>query len=230
MKLAHLTVGIIICGFFAIAGSYDWPDHKLYYIFKPATTILILFVALTAPASNYKILIVIGILFSLFGDIFLMLPSDQFLIGLVCFLITHSCYIFAFLFDSRFGRPLWPYLLLASIAITIFELLSGGIDAAMKLPVAIYAAALSFMTAQAIARRLQQKNEGSRLAAIGATLFLISDTTLAYDRFVTGFVAAHAIILSTYYAAQYLIALSAVKKFVGVSTSIERTSADSATI
>jgi uncharacterized membrane protein YhhN len=153
-------------------------------------------------------MIVIGMLFSLMGDIFLMLPSDQFLIGLICFLITHICYIVAFLFDSRAGRPLWPYVLLAAIAIVIFELLSGGIDPAMKLPVAIYAAALSFMTAQALARNLQQKNLGSRLAACGAILFLISDTTLAYDRFVTGFFAAHAIILSTYYAAQYLIALS----------------------
>ncbi|MCI0618514.1 lysoplasmalogenase, partial [bacterium] len=191
-----------------IAGSYGWPDQRLYYIFKPATTILILFVALTTPASKYKIPIVIGMLFSLMGDIFLMLPSDQFLVGLICFLITHICYIVAFLFDSRFGRPLWPYVLLAAIAIVIFELLSGGIDPAMKLPVAIYAAALSFMTAQAIARNSQGRNRGTMLAAIGAVLFLISDTTLAYDRFVTGFFVAHAIILSTYYCAQYLIALS----------------------
>ncbi|MCI0447492.1 lysoplasmalogenase [bacterium] len=208
MKFKYVTVAIIVCGLLAIAGSYGWPDQRLYYIFKPATTILILFVALTTPASKYKIPIVIGMLFSLMGDIFLMLPSDQFLVGLICFLITHICYIVAFLFDSRFGRPLWPYVLLAAIAIVIFELLSGGIDPAMKLPVAIYAAALSFMTAQAIARNSQGRNRGTMLAAIGAVLFLISDTTLAYDRFVTGFFVAHAIILSTYYCAQYLIALS----------------------
>ena len=212
MKFKYLTAAIIFCGLLAIAGSYGWPDQKLYYLFKPATTILILFVALTAPVSKYKTLIVIGILFSLAGDIFLMLPSDQFLIGLICFLITHICYIVAFLLDSRFGRPLWPYVLLALIAIAIFELLSGGIDAKMKLPVAIYAAALSLMTAQALARRLQLKTKSSELAAIGAILFLISDITLACDRFVTGLIAAHAIILSTYYAAQLLIALSALSE------------------
>lgn len=212
MKFKYLTAAIIFSGLLAIAGSYGWPDQKLHYIFKPATTILILFVALTAPASKYKILIVIGILFSLAGDIFLMLPSDQFLIGLICFLITHICYIVAFLLASRFGRPSWPYVLLALIAIAIFELVSRGIDAKMKLPVAIYAAALSLMTAQALARRLQLKTKSSELAAIGAFLFLISDTTLAYDRFVTGLIAAHAIILSTYYAAQLLIALSALSE------------------
>jgi uncharacterized membrane protein YhhN len=209
MKFKFVTFAIVICGLLAIAGSYGWCDQKLYYLFKPATTILILLIVLTAPSSKYKILIAIGMLFSLMGDILLMLPSDQFLLGLICFLITHICYIVAFLLDSRCGRPLWPYLLLAVIAIAIFELLSGGINRSMKLPVAIYAAALSLMTAQAVARNLQQKTRASLSAAIGATLFLISDTTLAYDRFVTGFVIAHAIVLSTYYAAQYLIALSA---------------------
>lgn len=209
MKSLGASILLLLCALLTVSAPYLWTGHSIiYYIFKPATTILILFIALTAPASNYKILITIGILFSLMGDIFLMLPSDQFLIGLVCFLITHICFIVAFLFDSRFGRPLWPYVLLGAIAIAIFELLSGGIDTAMKLPVAIYAAALSFMTAQAIARSLQQKSKASQLATIGAILFLISDTTLAYDRFVTGFAAAHALILSTYYAAQYLIALS----------------------
>jgi uncharacterized membrane protein YhhN len=213
MKFKYVTAAIIFCALLAIAGSYGWPDQKLYYLFKPSTTILILFVALSAPASHYKILIVIGILFSLIGDIFLMLPSDQFLIGLICFLITHLCYIVAFLLDSKFGRPIWPYVLLAAIAIGFFELLSGGINTAMKFPVAIYAAALSLMTAQALARYLQQKNKGVLLAAIGAVLFMISDTTLAYDRFVVGIAAAHAIILATYYAAQYLIALSAKCRF-----------------
>ena len=208
MKFKFVTVAIIFCGLLAIAASYGWPDPKLYYFFKPLTTILILFVVLTAPPGKYKILIVVGILFSLMGDVLLMLPSDQFLLGLICFLITHICYIVAFLSDSKFGRPIWPYLLLAVITIAIFELLSGGISAAMKFPVAVYAAALSLMTAQALARNLQLKNRGSMLAAIGAILFLISDTTLAYDRFIIGFTAAHAIILFTYYAAQYFIAVS----------------------
>jgi uncharacterized membrane protein YhhN len=207
MKFKYVTVAIIFCALLAIAGSYNRPNQNFYYIFKPATTILILFIVLTASVSNYKIIITVGMLFSLMGDIFLMLPSDQFLPGLICFLITHICYIVAFLFDSKIGRPLWPYLLLTVIAIGIFELLSNGIPPSMKFPVAIYAAALSFMTAQAIARFLQRGYKAMMLAAIGAVLFMISDT-LAYDRFVTGFAVAHAIILSAYYAAQYLIALS----------------------
>src|SRR5262245_57831070 len=128
MKFKFVTFAIIFGVLLAIAGSFGCPDQIFYYIFKPTTTILILFVALSAPSSKCKILIVIGIVFSLAGDILLMLPSDQFLIGLICFLITHIFYIVAFLSDSKFGRPIWPYVLLAVIAIAIFELLSGGID------------------------------------------------------------------------------------------------------
>ncbi len=213
MKSAGIGIGVIICALLAIAAPYCWPEEPwIFYIFKPATTVLILLLALFAPNSRYKIAVVVGLLFSLMGDIFLMLPSDQFLIGLICFLITHICYIIAFRYDSRFGRPLWPYLLLATIGIIIFMTLSGGIEPSMQIPVAIYAGALSFMTAQAIARNLQQRSTGSLFAASGAVLFLISDTLLAYDRFLTPFAASQAVILASYYSAQYFVALSAVRK------------------
>ena len=46
------------------------------------------------------------------------------------------------------------------------------------------------------------------LAAIGAVLFLISDGLLAINRFRKEYPYAHVLILSTYYGAQCLIALS----------------------
>jgi uncharacterized membrane protein YhhN len=142
------------------------------------------------------------------GDIFLMLPSDQFIAGLVCFLITHICYIVGFLSDSQFGRPLRPYISLAIVAVFIYSAISHNIANTMKIPVAIYAAALCLMTSQAMARNSQNQNKSSLLAMLGAVLFLISDTLLAYDRFVFVFEFGHVAILATYYAAQYLIARS----------------------
>lgn len=46
------------------------------------------------------------------------------------------------------------------------------------------------------------------LAAAGATLFMVSDAVLALNRFRTPFRLAQAAIMSTYVAAQLLIALS----------------------
>jgi uncharacterized membrane protein YhhN len=205
--MKHAVIGV--CALIAIVSPYFWPDHPwIYYIFKPTTTILILLVALSAPTNRYKIAIVIGLLFALMGDIFLMVPSDQFIAGLVCFLITHISYTVGFLSDSRFGRPLRPFISLAIVAVFIYTGISHNIASALKIPVAIYAAALSLMTSQAIARNSQNHNKSSLLAMIGAVLFLISDTLLAYDRFVFVFGSGHALILSTYYSAQYLIARS----------------------
>jgi uncharacterized membrane protein YhhN len=45
-------------------------------------------------------------------------------------------------------------------------------------------------------------------AATGALLFVASDATLAIDRFARPFVLSRAAVLSTYFAAQLLIAVS----------------------
>ncbi|MHB8838166.1 MAG: lysoplasmalogenase family protein, partial [Gemmatimonadaceae bacterium] len=44
--------------------------------------------------------------------------------------------------------------------------------------------------------------------AVGSFFFLASDATLAYARFVAPFTAASFVIMTTYYAAQFGIALS----------------------
>ena len=164
MKSPIIGIGIAISAVVAIVSTYFWPDVPwIYYIFKPATTILILIFALSAPNSRYKILIVIGLLFALIGDILLMLPSDQFLTGLICFLLTHIFYITAFLSDSRFGHPVRPYISLAIVVFLVFSGLSNNIESSMKIPVAIYASALGFMTSQAIARNSQHRSKSSLL-------------------------------------------------------------------
>ena len=66
----------------------------LGYVFKPLTLIPILGLALTAPPARpprYRWGIVAGLLFSLAGDVLLMLPSDRFLAGLLSFLAAHVC-------------------------------------------------------------------------------------------------------------------------------------------
>ena len=54
----------------------------------------------------------------------------------------------------------------------------------------------------------QQKNVAALAAAVGATLFMVSDTALAANKFRTPFRSAELLILGTYYTAIWLIALS----------------------
>ena len=64
------------------------------------------------------------------------------------------------------------------------------------------------MAWQATARAAQLPTPGPLLAAVGAALFVISDATLALDRFRSHFRAARAVVMTTYIAAQWCIAAS----------------------
>jgi uncharacterized membrane protein YhhN len=180
------------------------------YLFKPLTVVFIILIALQPkhPTSQfYRYAIIGGLLFSLAGDIFLMLPTDRFIQGLVSFLIAHLFYITAFMYES--GRALSaldliPFLIYGGLMLRVLWPHLGK----MKTPVIVYMLAILTMGWAAASRRLLTEQEGSLLAMIGAILFIISDSALAVDRFKGRFRGAQALILSTYFAAQWLIALS----------------------
>ena len=78
----------------------------------------------------------------------------------------------------------------------------------MKIPVFVYIAAITVMAGFAAARYVDLGGTRPFLAFLGAILFLVSDSTLAYDRFAKKMPHAQIIILGTYFPAQLLIALS----------------------
>jgi len=120
----------------------------------------------------------------------------------------HLCYIVAFTRDARFPARWLIWLIFLAIAAASFFVLRPNLPPALMLPVAIYAFALSTMTAQAIGRFLLFHTSAAKLAAIGAVFFLVSDTLLAWDRFHTALLLAPALVLIPYYIAQLLIVLS----------------------
>lgn len=204
-----LATLIVLSAVLAIVGKYR-RSPWLHYLCKPLTTVLILLVALLAPAPVtpvYQVLIVAGLVFSLAGDVFLMLPRDRFVAGLVSFLLAHLFYIAAFAVVAG-GEPALP-------ALALFALYGAGLlgvllprVGSLKVPVAIYAAVLSAMGWQAAAQWVAHDDLRTLLGLVGAVLFLLSDSILALDRFVRSFAAAEALLLATYYLAQWLIALS----------------------
>jgi uncharacterized membrane protein YhhN len=194
--------------------AHLWADYNgprwLVYLAKPATTTLILVMALVAPQSVsafYQTVIVVGLLFSLAGDIFLMLPQDRFMAGLVSFLLAHLWYSVAF--GSQIDWPLlsiWG-LPVVVFAIGIYRLLLPHLGK-LRLPVLAYMVIISLMAWLAITLFMQRQEEWTLWAALGAILFVVSDSTLALNRFRKPFWSAQLIVLGTYYGAQWLIALS----------------------
>ena len=180
------------------------------YVFKPLTTILITLVALQtkhATATGYRTLVVAGLLCSLAGDVFLMLPRDRFVAGLLCFLCAHLCYVAAFASDGGLALSVWAGAALAGYGALMLGLLWPRLGS-LKGPVAVYVAVILLMVWVASSRYPGAGPPGSGLAAAGALAFAASDSLLAWNRFKGGFRAARALVLGTYFVAQYLIALS----------------------
>jgi len=185
-------------------------SSRLKYIFKPLTTILVIAIAGFQQYESqnlYGYLIIAGLVFSLLGDIFLMLPKDKFVQGLASFLIAHIFYIVAF--SSGFGPFLEiGYLIPAVIYASVFLWILLPKTGKMKIPVLIYALVLMVFLWQALGRFYYLGNQASLYIIIGAVLFVISDTILAYSRFIKNYSTSAALIHTTYWGAQVFIALS----------------------
>ena len=208
MLTAILTLLAILSASLHIRAEYYGPQYHIY-LFKPLTMVLILLIAIQAgqpDASRYKYAIIAGLICSLAGDVFLMLPSDRFVAGLVSFLIAHLFYIAAFTSGTGFAFS-WRALPCAIYGIAIFSVLAPHLGK-MKLPVVVYMVVILVMAWQAWERWSRTGQSAALLAFLGAVLFVISDSALAVNRFRGGYKSAQALILSTYFAAQWLIARS----------------------
>lgn len=163
-----------------------------------------------APEDTYRRWISLGLLCSLAGDILLEWPADLFVFGLGAFLLAHLAYLRAYLSDCR--QPAWLALTLALLTgVAMFSILARAGLQALIVPVACYALAISAMLWRALAR-LSQSNLSRRpahLAAIGAVLFVVSDSLIGINRFVLPFDAAPLAIMLTYWLGQWAIAASA---------------------
>ena len=72
------------------------------YVFKPLTLVLMIAAALALdPTSDAaRAWFVVALVFSLLGDVFLMLPTDAFVAGLSSFLLAHVAYVVGLNQDS----------------------------------------------------------------------------------------------------------------------------------
>jgi uncharacterized membrane protein YhhN len=207
--LIVLSLLAAVSGALHIRSEYQGP-RALVYVCTPLTTTALIAIACLAPGSPpapYRELIVLGLIFSLAGDIFLMLPSDRFLPGLASFLVAHLLYIAAFSQSEGFQLSLLALAPFAFASAALLRLLWPHL-AGMKLPVTLYVVVSVTMGWQAAAQWSSVGETWALLALVGAILFTLSDAALALNRFRAPFPAAQVTILTSYYLAQWLIALS----------------------
>lgn len=219
VMLIFITIILAILNW--LAAEKDW--KLLDYITKPATMLaLIAWMVFEVHISGPLILFTLGFFSSMVGDVCLMLPREQFICGLVAFLIAHVCYIIGFNFQPP---PITVVTLLmiagvALIAWAVIRPLRTGLLAkgqkTLVLPVQVYAGAISLMLLSALMTLVRPNwdTTAALLACLGAASFFLSDTLLAWNRFVTPIARAALKVRVTYHVGQILIALGVAVQFM----------------
>jgi uncharacterized membrane protein YhhN len=201
------TVLLIIALISAIITIYAKmrENNLLQYIFKPLTMSAIILPAIlnvSSPPTSYQKMIITGLIFSTVGDVFLI-DSKRFIQGLLSFLLAHICFIIAF-----FSTPNLPGVIFYLAYVAFFlSILWKQLDN-LKIPVIVYALALAMMSWFALSRYFGLNDHKSLFAFLGSVSFVASDSLLAFNKFKSSFPFAEILILSTYFIAQWLIALS----------------------
>jgi uncharacterized membrane protein YhhN len=209
MTIIILSIFILISACLHIYYEINY-SLKRIYIFKSLSISLIIALAFSLGNLNnqYQLLIITGLIFSLFGDIFLI-SENRFIAGLISFLIAHLFYISAFVLNTGVDASLYlpsiiPFLIFAVI---ILKLINGRLGQ-LKIPVIFYLLVIVSMGWQSLNQLIAIPNIYSVCALIGAIFFTASDSMIAIDKFKGKLKHARLLIMSTYYVGQWLIALS----------------------
>ncbi len=105
---------------------------------------------------------------------------------------------------ERSLKPEWSDLIFVLYGFAIFATINDNLGD-MYIPALIYTVVICMMAITAKKRRDKADRQSFWLIMCGATLFMISDSILAYNKFNQAFAAADFLIMLTYIAAQFLI-------------------------
>lgn len=207
--------------FLAIAAVFavgDWvavarDSRPFEYLCKPGTlaALVVVAIALDPVDGDVRAWFVAALVLSLLGDVFLMLPSDRFVAGLASFLLAHVAYVVGFTRDGGSGAAI----AIAAIPVGLVAALLGARflrairragDRELTGPLVAYMVVIAAMVSCALA-------SGNVLAAIGALLFMTSDSMIAETRFVKPQRWGPLAIIVTYHLGEAGLTLSLLHQF-----------------
>jgi uncharacterized membrane protein YhhN len=206
-----------------ILAILDWiaADKKwkvLEYVTKPATMLALLcWMGQSVGWGGSMLWFTLGAIFCLAGDVFLMLPWDLFIFGLLAFLLGHICYVVGLNNIAPYIN-LWGgclIILLGIYLLWLYPKLANGLSAkgktSLKAPVLIYSLVISLMVYSALMTwtRPGWSLVSAIFVSVGAVLFYASDSMLAWDRFLEPLPNARLRVMVTYHLGQIGIILGA---------------------
>lgn len=207
------TIAFILLALAIVAAVCDWiavhdQDQRLERLCKPLALVGLIAVALALePDSDaVRTWFVAALIFSLAGDVFLMIRKrDLFIFGLGAFLVAHLAYVFGFLIGGVDPLRTVLGLLVAGAAVSTIGLrIVRSVhekQPELALPVVTYMGVISLMLVVAI-------GSGSGAALLGGLLFYTSDALIGWSRFVKDYKWAPLAIIVTYHVAQVALVVS----------------------
>lgn len=196
-----------------VVAAVDWfavhtDNRTLEYVFKPLTMVVLIAAAIAVDPvdDTAKVWFIAALVFSLGGDVFLMLPQDLFVPGLASFLIGHLAYIGGLWTIGTEGG--WLVLGAAIVAVAvpllgvpILKAVRAGPEPELAIPVSLYIVAISAMVVSAA-------GTASAIALAGALSFYASDALIAWNRFIDEKSWGRVAIIVTYHLAQIALVAS----------------------
>lgn len=208
-------VAFLLLALAMVAAAADWlavqrENRPLEYLCKPLTLVLLVATALALDPldGTVRAWFVVALVLSLAGDVFLMLPTDRFVLGLASFLLGHIAYVVGMHVDGVDGPRFLVGIVvvmaaLAVLGTLILRGLRAGPNRALAGPVVAYMFVISAMVASAI-------GVGHVTGIVGAGLFYVSDALIAWNRFLRETPYGRLSIMVTYHLAQAALVLSLV--------------------
>lgn len=207
----------------------------LLYSSKPLLLIVLIrwYTLAVSPIKGEFKYILFGLIFSLFGDVFLMIREvDLFIPGLVSFLTAHIFYILNFRKTISLSerKSTSGYLLSTSIVFLSFIGLFLGFllpyivnneeTSVLLIPVVVYAIVITLMGFLAAQRRAHVGLTSFRYILMGSIFFILSDCILATNKFAVSIDYSTIWVMTTYVTAQYFIVVGSIVHFQKLKTKL----------
>lgn len=211
LRTQYVIAAAIVIGLLAVSFRSHCPA-VLYPALHTFPTVVLCVVTAILPSDEsprYRRAVIAALAISCVADVVLGL---HFPTGIVIFLTACCAYLVAFTSEVRFARRWGPFIWYGLIGGVVLAMIWRHLPKYLLIPVTLYCLAIIAVPAQAVVRRLVTRRPYASLAAIGATLLFISDSALGIRKFCADFSGSHFLVMSTYYAGQWLIAMSVYRR------------------
>jgi alkenylglycerophosphocholine hydrolase len=216
-----LVLALIFAALETLALSKNW--GKLEYVTKPAVMIcLFIWLYLSTGLQGLTLWFGVGILFSLAGDILLMISLDRmFIFGLIAFLLAHVAYLVGFQ-NELMEITAWSVMLIVLLAINSVRLIRRIVSAVrakgqtrLVYPVIIYAIVITVMlyAAMSTISNPAWTTRAAFFVSVGAFLFYISDLILAWNKFVSPIKNGRLLNIAAYHLGQIGLIAGVISQF-----------------